>query len=74
MTHEEPAVTKSITITLTEDEAEIIVDALENDRDSYIESADDARKEGDRASAESFREAAKRISAVLTRIQSELGE
>ena len=63
---------KSITITLTEDEAEIIVDALENDRDSYTESADDARKEGDRQSAESFREAAKRISDVLSRVRAEL--
>lgn len=63
---------KSITITLTEDEAEIIVDALESDRDSYTESAEDARKEGDRQSAESFREAAKRIGAVLARVQAEL--
>jgi hypothetical protein len=69
-----PAVAKSITITLTEDEAEIIVDALETDRESYTESADEARKEGDRASAESFREAAKRITAVLQRVQAELGE
>lgn len=67
-------VTKSITITLTEDEAEIITDALESDRDSYTESADDARKEGDRQSAESFREAAKRISIVLARFQAELGD
>ena len=65
---------KSITITLSEDEAEIIADALESDRDGYTESADDARKEGDRASAESFREAAKRITTVLARIQAELGE
>ena len=64
---------KSITLTLTEDEAEIILDALESDREGYIESAEDARKQGDRASTESFREAAGRIAVVRDRLQSVLG-
>lgn len=65
---------KSITLTLTEDEAEIIVDALESDREGYLESAEEARKQGDRASTESFREAAQRIGVVRDRLQAALGE
>ena len=65
---------KSITVTLTEDEAEIILDALDSDREGYIESAEESRKEGDTSSIKTFREAAARIGVLRDRLQAELGE
>ena len=62
----------TITLKLTEDEAEIIVDALESDGESYVESADAARKEGDSTSLATFREAAQRIKALRDKIQAVL--
>ena len=63
---------KSITIKLTEDEAEMLLDALDSDSESYVESADAARKEGDSNALTTFREAAARITALRTRLQSAL--
>ncbi|EGD57739.1 hypothetical protein Y88_3065 [Novosphingobium nitrogenifigens DSM 19370] len=60
---------KSIKLTLTEDEAEILVDALEADMEGYLESAKEARGNGNRADVETFSEAAERIGALLKKIQ-----
>ena len=63
---------KSIKLTLTEDEAEIIVDALETDLEGYMEAANDARANGKRADVATFTEAATRIRAVKDRVRKEL--
>ena len=60
---------KSITLKLTEDEAEIIVDALESDLEGYNDAAKDARANGNRADVATFAEAATRIIAVRDRIR-----
>jgi hypothetical protein len=61
--------TRSIALTLTEDEAEIIVDALETDLEGYIEAANDARANGKRNEVETFTEAAGRIRVVKERLR-----
>ena len=60
---------KSIDLKLTEDEAEIIVDALEADLEGYLESAKEARGNNRRAEVATFEEAAGRISAVLEKVR-----
>jgi hypothetical protein len=64
----------SITLKLTQDEAEIIVDALETDLEGYIDAANDARANGKRADVATFTEAGTRIRAVMERIRAEIGE
>ena len=59
----------SIELRLTEDEAEIIVDALETDLEGYVDAAKDARANGKRADVETFTEAADRIRAVKDKIR-----
>lgn len=62
--------THSITITLDQDEAEILIDALETDLESYLDSA---KAERDRDTAATFKEAAGRIKAVRDKLQAKLG-
>ena len=59
----------SIDLKLTEDEAEIIVDALEADLEGYLESAKEARGNNRRAEVATFEEAAGRIRAVLEKVR-----
>jgi hypothetical protein len=63
---------KTITLKLTEDEAEIIVDALETDLEGYVEAAKDARANGKRSDVETFTEAAERITKVRDSVRKEL--
>jgi hypothetical protein len=63
---------KSITLKLTEDEGEIIVDALDTDLEGYNDAAKDARANGNRADVATFAEAAARITAVRDRIRAML--
>jgi len=60
-----------ITMTFTEDEAEILVDALDADLEGYVEAAKEAR--GNKGDAESFTEAAERITRVRDRIRAAIG-
>lgn len=60
---------KSIELKLTEDEAEIIVDALETDLEGYEDAAKDARANGKRSDVETFEEAAGRIRAVKDKVR-----
>ena len=60
---------KSIELKLTEDEAEIIIDALEADLEGYVDSAKDARANSNRADVQTFEEAATRIRAVRDRVR-----
>jgi hypothetical protein len=59
----------AITLKLTEDEAEILIDALEADQEGYLESAKEARGNNRRAEVATFSEAAARIEALLNRIR-----
>ncbi len=63
---------KSFRFTFTEDEAEIICDALETDLDGYEGAAKDARANGNRTDVITFSEAATRIKEVRDRIRKEL--
>ena len=63
----------NITITLTEDEAELIVDALEVDMEGYVEAAKEARGNGNKEDLVTFTEAAQRVQGLMTRIQDLLG-
>ena len=63
---------KTIKLSLTEDEAEILVDALEADMEGYVEAAKEARGNNKRDDMATFTEAAQRIQALMTRIQEEL--
>ena len=65
--------TKAITVKLTQDEAEILVDALEADLEGYLESAKEARGNNNREDVKTFTEAAERIGALMVRIK-ELAE
>jgi len=60
---------KAIKLSLTEDEVEILVDALEADLEGYVESAKDARANGNRADVTTFTEAAQRIQALISKLQ-----
>lgn len=60
---------KSIKLTLTEDEVEILVDALEADLEGYLESAKEARGNNNRADVQTFSEAAERIQALMTKLR-----
>ena len=59
---------KTLKIELTEDEAEIIADALETDLEGYVDAAADARANGNRAEVATFTEAADRIKAVRAKL------
>jgi hypothetical protein len=65
---------KTVTLNFTEDEAEILIDALDSDIEGYEDSVKDARANGNRADVATFSEAAARIKAVRERIRKEVGE
>ena len=60
---------KTISLKLTEDELEILSDALEADMEGYVEAAKEARGNNRRDEVATFTEAAERIQAVLTKVQ-----
>ena len=62
------------TFTFTEDEAEILVDALDADMEGYEDSVRDARANGNRGDAQTFGYAAARIKAVRDKIRAVLGD
>ena len=65
--------TKKLSIELTEDEAEIVIDALESDMEGYVEAAKDARANRKQSDVTTFTEASDRIAAVLKKVQAALG-
>ena len=60
---------KSIELSLSSEEAEIVVDALETDLEGYEEAADEARSDGNKRDATTFAEAAARVRAVRDKLQ-----
>lgn len=63
---------KTITLKLTEDDAEILIDALETDLEGYEEAAKDARANRARDDVATFEEAAGRIKAVIEKVRTAL--
>jgi len=63
-----------IKLTFTEDEAGILVDALEADLEGYVEAAKEARGNGNREDVKTFTEAAERIQGLMNRLREHLGE
>ncbi|NBC38036.1 hypothetical protein GTZ99_15890 [Novosphingobium sp. FSY-8] len=59
----------AIKLTLTEDEAEMIVDALEADMEGYLESAKEARGNSNREDVKTFGEAAERIGGLINKLR-----
>lgn len=59
----------SIKLTLTEDEAEMIVDALEADMEGYVEAMKEARANNNREDVATFTEAAQRIQTLMAKVQ-----
>jgi hypothetical protein len=60
---------KAITLKLTSDEIEMLVDALEADLEGYVEAAKEARANNKRDDVEMFTEAATRIQALMGKLQ-----
>lgn len=60
---------KPITVELTPDEIEMLVDALEADLEGYVEAAKEARGNASRDDVETFAEAALRIQTLMTKLQ-----
>ncbi len=60
---------KTIKLTLTEDEAEMLLDALEADMEGYVESTKEARGNNNRADVKTFSEAAQRIESLIAKIR-----
>lgn len=58
-----------INVPLTSDEIEMLVDALEVDLEGYLESAKEARGNGNREDVTTFTEAATRIQTLMGRLQ-----
>ncbi|HEX8191777.1 MAG TPA: hypothetical protein VF552_02670 [Allosphingosinicella sp.] len=65
---------KTIDLKLDQDEAEIILDALDTDLEGYIDAANDARANGKRSDVATFTEAADRIKAVKAKVEKLVGE
>ena len=60
---------KTINLSLTSDEIEMLVDALEAYMEGYVESAKEARGNGNRADVQTFTEAATRIQNLMAKLQ-----
>ena len=59
----------TVSIKLTQDELEILVDALESDLEGYVEAAKEARGNTRRDEVATYTEAANRIQALMARLQ-----
>ena len=64
---------KRLELSFTEDEAEILIDALDADMEGYEESIKDARANGNRTDVATCSEARDRIKAVRDRIRAATG-
>jgi hypothetical protein len=65
----EEIMAKSFDLTLSEDELEMVIDALEVDLESYLETAKEARGNNNREDVATFTEAAERIGALINRLR-----
>ena len=60
---------KTIALKLTEEEVEMLIDALEVDKEGYVEAAKEARGNNNREDVKTFTEAGERISALMTKLR-----
>lgn len=60
---------KKFKLEITEDEAEILIDALEVDLEGYVDAARDARANSNRDDVATFTEASTRISNMLAKVR-----
>ena len=59
----------AINLKLTEEEVEMLIDALEADQEGYVEAAKEARGNNNRADVQTFTEAAQRIDALMGKLR-----
>ena len=60
---------KTIALKLTEEEIEMLIDALEVDQDGYVEAAKEARGNNNREDVATFTEAGERIQALMAKLR-----
>ena len=60
---------KTIPLSLSEDELEMLIDALEVDLEGYEDSAKEARGNNNREDVKTFTEAADRIKALIAKLR-----
>jgi hypothetical protein len=60
---------KTIALKLTEEEIEMLIDALEVDQEGYIEAAKEARGNNSREDVATFTEAGERIQALMAKLR-----
>ncbi len=65
---------KTIQLTLTVDEAEMLIDALEADHEGYVDAVKEARGNNNRDDVKTFSEAATRIQVLMAKIQELIGD
>lgn len=63
-----------INVPLSLDEIEMLIDALEVDLEGYLESAKEARGNGNREDVATFTEAGTRIQTLMARLQEFVAE
>ena len=64
----------TITLKLTVDEAEMLIDALEADHEGYVDATKEARGNNNRDDVKTFSEAATRIQELMAKIQALIGD
>ena len=64
----------AISLKLTEEEIEMLIDALEADQEGYVEAAKEARGNNAREDVATFTEAAERIGALMAKLRKLVGE
>ena len=60
---------KTIALKLTEEEIEMLIDALEVDQEGYVEAAKEARGNNSREDVATFTEAGERIEALMAKLR-----
>ena len=60
---------KTIDLKLTEEEVEMLIDALEVDQDGYVEAAKEARGNNNREDVATFTEAGERVAALMAKLR-----
>ncbi len=64
----------SVTLTFSNDELEMLVDALEVDLEGYAEAAKEARMSNNREDIVTFSEAATRVQVLIERLREHVSE
>ena len=60
---------KTIALKLTEEEIEMLIDALKVDQEGYVEAAKEARGNNSREDVATFTEAGERIDALMAKLR-----